>query len=90
MSSDDYDRYHVLDYVLPALVTPMDQGAGLTPLEVILDAIADVNRTDAEALGVPLDARDYGYVMQTLREFFTSETRGFEQLYYIVQNRPRE
>jgi len=90
MSSDDYDRYHVLDYVLPSLVTPMDQGAGLTPLEVILDAVADIHRTDADAVGTPLSAQDYGFVMKTVREFFTSETRGFEQLYYIVQNRPRE
>lgn len=90
MSEDDYDRYHVLDVVLPSLVTPMDQGAGLTPLEVMLDAIADVHRTDASQLGTPLNAQDYGFVMQTVREFLTSETRGFEQLYYIVQNRPRE
>src|SRR5690606_21530955 len=89
MSGDDYDRYHVLDYVLPALVTPMNGGAGVTPLEVIVDAIADIHRVDA-ALAVPLDAEDYRYVMKTLRDFFLSEERGLRQLYYIVQNRPQE
>ncbi len=89
LSLDTYDRYHVLDYVLPALVTPLDAGAGLTPLEIIVDAIADIHRVDA-ALAIPLDSDDYKYVMKTVREFFTSEERGFRQLYYIVQNRPKE
>ena len=97
MSSDQYDRYHVLDYVLPALVTPMDNGAGPTPLEVIVDAVADIHRADprmsAMAEGqpyTPLDEQDYLFVMKTIREFFTSDTRGFRQLYYIVQNRPKD
>lgn len=89
MSEDTYDRYHVLDYVLPALVTPLNGGAGVTPLEVIVDAIADIHRVDA-ALAIPLDADDYRYVMKTVREFFISEERGFRQLYYIVRNRPKE
>jgi hypothetical protein len=86
LSSDEYDRYHVMDYLLPALVTPMDGGAGLTPLEVIVDAIADIHRTDA-ALSTPLDADDYRFVMKTLREFMASDTRGMRQLYYIVEHR---
>ncbi len=89
MGGDAYDRYHVLDYVLPALVTPMNGGAGVTPLEVIVDALADIHRVDA-ALAIPLDAEDYKYVMSTLREFLVSEERGLRQLYYIVQNRPTE
>ncbi len=88
MSGDSYDRYHVLDQVLPALVTPMDGGKGLTPIEVILDAVADIHRVDA-AKDTPLDEQDYKYVMQTVREFFTNPYRGFEQLYFIVQNRPQ-
>jgi hypothetical protein len=62
---------------------------GLTPIEVIVNAAADVNRDDA-ALSTPLTAADYQTVFRTVREFFTSPTRGFEQLYYIVQNRPHE
>ena len=37
----------------------------------------------------PLNDEDYLFVMQTVREFFVSETRGLQQLYYMVQNRPR-
>jgi PAS domain-containing protein len=83
------DRHRVLDHVMPRLVEPIDGGQGLSPLEIFLDAIADVNRTDA-SLGSPLDERDYRYVFRTLRELMTSETRGFEQLYYIVRHRKRE
>lgn len=86
MSGEAYDRYHVLNHVLPALVTPIDGGAGQTPLEIILDAVAELNRVDA-ALTTPLDEQDYRFVMKTLREFFASDTRGFDQLYTIVRNR---
>ncbi len=91
VSSDRYDRYHVLDYVLPALVTPMDDGQGLTPVEVIMNAIADVERADAsdEAVHTPLGAEDYRLVFKSVREFLTDPSRGFEQLYYIVQHRQR-
>lgn len=89
LTGDTYDRYHVLDYVLPALVTPMSTHRGLTPIEVIVNAVADINRIDATQTG-PLTAADYQTVFRTVREFFASRTRGFEQLYYIVQNRPRE
>ena len=88
MSSDEYDRYHVLDYVLPGLVTPIDGGQGLTPVEIVMEAIADVNRIDADTLSL-LDAEDFRAVFRTVDEFFTSETRGFEQLYYIVEHRKR-
>jgi len=90
MSGVEYDRYHVLDHVLPALVTPLDGGAGQTPLEVFVDALADIHRLDASRDGAPLDPEDYRFVFATMREFFISETRGFEQLYHIVQNRPKE
>ncbi len=85
---DRYDRYHVLDHILPALVTPMNDGTDRSPLEVMIDAIADIHRIDASA-SAPLDESDYGAVMRTLREFMLSETRGMHQLYTIVQNRPR-
>ncbi|MBI4956296.1 MAG: hypothetical protein HY908_30040 [Myxococcales bacterium] len=93
MSSDDYDRYHVLDWVLPALVTPVadpatPNGLGLTPMEIIMNAVADVNRVDA-ATDPPLAPEDFRVILDTVRDFFTSETRGFEQLYYIVKNRSR-
>jgi hypothetical protein len=54
-----------------------------------MDVIADVNRIDA-ASAAPLVAEDYKAVMSTMRDFMGSKTRGMEQLYTIVQNRPRE
>ncbi|HVY48575.1 MAG TPA: hypothetical protein VHB21_21950, partial [Minicystis sp.] len=87
LSGDQYDRYHVLDTVLPAIVTPVD--GGVSPIEVFMDTIADVNRIDASA-GGPLAAEDYRAVWRTMNGFMTDKTRGLEQFYTIIQNRPRE
>jgi hypothetical protein len=92
LTNDDYDPYHVMDHVLKAAVTPMDGGNDRAPLEVFIDAIADIHRIDAdvEASVSPLAAPDYGTIFQSVGGFLTSETRGLEQFYFIVQNRPRE
>lgn len=84
---DDYDRYHVLDTMLPLAVTPMSEGQ-ISPIEILLDTMAEVNRIDASA-SAPLDPLDYKAIMGTTRDFLTSSTRGLEQFYFIVQNRPR-
>lgn len=89
ITDDKFDRYHVLQHVLPALVTPMDGGQGQAPIEVILDVIAEVNRGDSGA-AAPLAPEDYALVFGTVRDFMTDRTRGLEQFYTIVQNRPRE
>ncbi|MFO0762953.1 MAG: hypothetical protein U0359_41340 [Byssovorax sp.] len=90
VTGDKYDRHHALDIVLPKLVTPTDGGE--SPIEVILDTIAEVNRIDAAASvdTVPLDDDDYRAMMGTVEDFLTSNTRGLEQFYFIVQNRPQE
>ncbi|MBK8255783.1 MAG: hypothetical protein IPK82_24340 [Polyangiaceae bacterium] len=89
---DQYDPYHVMDYVLPAAVTPMDDGSNRAPLEIFIDAIADIHRIDAEteSSDSPLETTDYGTIFTSVSQFLTSETRGLEQFYFIVQNRPRE
>jgi hypothetical protein len=87
LTSDDYDPHHLVDRLLPALVTPME--GGLTPIEVFLDAIADVSREDASATS-PLSPSDLSLVMKSGEDLLTSRTRGMEQLYFIVQNRPRD
>jgi len=89
LTGDDYDRYHLLDTVLPALVTPMDGGKSASPIEVFMDTIADVNRLDAEKSD-PLDTEDYKAILGTVHDFMTSETRGLEQFYTIMAKRPRE
>lgn len=87
---DEYDPYHVMDHVLPAAVTPMDGGADRAPLEIIIDAIADIHRIDAEAEATnnPLGTDDYAAMFTTVHDFLTDDTRGLEQFYFIVQHRP--
>lgn len=87
---DEYDPYHVMDHVLPAAVTPMDDGSDRAPLEIILDAISDIHRIDAEAEAAdsPLGTADYATIFTNVHDFLTDDTRGLEQFYFIVQNRP--
>jgi hypothetical protein len=88
-----YDKYHVLDHVLANLVRPIydDVGnpVGLSPIEIFIDTIADVNRIDASVQG-PLEPEDYRYVMGAVRDFFMDDRRGLEQFYTIIEKRPRE
>lgn len=86
---DKYDPYHVMDHVLPLLVSPMDDGRGLAPIEIFMDVIADVNRVDAADTG-PMASDDYQGVMSTMTGFMTDQTRGLEQLYTIIQRRPKQ
>jgi len=90
LNGEEYDTYHVMDHVLPNLVTPMNGGNGPSPLEVIMDAVAEVSRIDSAAAEGPLSPPDYETIFRSARDFLTSETRGLEQIYTIVQKRPRE
>jgi hypothetical protein len=88
LTDDTYDRYHVVDQILPLVVTPMDGGTNVSPIEIFMDVIADVNRIDASSQG-PFAADDYQGVMHTMNGFMTDQTRGIEQLYTIIQKRPQ-
>src|SRR5690606_10081330 len=89
---DEYDRYHVMDVALPNLVRPLTdedgQVIGASPLEIIMDAVADVHRIDASS-DAPNQAEDYEAIMGTVRDFLVDDTRGFEQFYTIIRKRPR-
>ncbi len=92
LSGDEYDRYHVMDHVLRNLVTPMpdDNGnPGLSPIELYMEVIAEVHRADPTDPFAPLDPTDYGYIMNVMHDFMSSETRGLEQIYAIVKRRKR-
>ena len=85
-----YDQYRILDRILKNLVTPMDPNnpQSMTPIEVFLDTVAEVNRVDASApVDEPLTAQDYAYVFGTVRDFLTSNRRGLEQFYEIIKHR---
>ncbi|MFO0548670.1 MAG: hypothetical protein U0271_09795 [Polyangiaceae bacterium] len=93
LSSDEYDRYHVLDTVLGNLVRPLpgdDGQPGLSPLEVMMETISEVNREDPTDPIAPLDSTDYGNIMNVVRDFMLSKTRGLEQIYDIVRKRKRK
>ncbi|HRI63155.1 MAG TPA: hypothetical protein PK156_02930 [Polyangium sp.] len=90
LTSDQYDKYHVMDHVLPNLVTPMRGGKGPTPLEIIMDTVAEVDRIDASKPTAPQLPNDYEAIFRATRDFLVSDTRGLEQIYTIVQKRPRE
>ena len=79
------DRYHVLDTILPNLVTPKVEGTR-APLEVLIDVATDINRIDSSSQE-PLSGDDYRATFKTVDSFLRSETRGMEQFYYIVRER---
>jgi hypothetical protein len=61
---------------------------GETPLEIILDTIAEVNRAaPGKDLGSSLKADDLRAVLRESRDFLSSERHGLERLYDIIQAR---
>jgi hypothetical protein len=63
---------------------------GKTPIEVLIDIIADVNREDPELAANTdgserLSKPDYEKIADSTLEFLTSRTRGLEQFYEIVR-----
>jgi hypothetical protein len=58
------------------------------PMEVIFDAIAEVNRADpALPPQTPLTREDNRRIFDQLRQFMLDEERGLERLYRVVQGR---
>lgn len=82
-----FDRYHVLDHILPNLTKPIyEDRPSKTALEVFVDVTADVHRYDSSEDG-PLSAEDYKVIGQSMRDFLISPNRGMEQLYTVVRDR---
>jgi hypothetical protein len=76
-----------MNYVLPNLVTPMENGTNLSPIEIILEVISEVNRRHAKS-PAPRESGDYEGITGTVKAFMTDDTRGLEQIYTILQRRP--
>lgn len=73
--------------LLRAFATPHGTH-GETPLEVILDVIAEVNRTQpGKDDGTPLSGPDLRAVLRESSQFLSSERHGIERLYDIIQSR---
>jgi hypothetical protein len=86
--ANELDPNEVMNVALARLVTPMTGANGQpsdTPLEVIIDTIADVNRA-APGTSVKLAGTDYANMANEIGEFLLDGTRGLEQFYAIVRN----
>ena len=58
-----------------------------TPLETILDVIGEVNRADPTTPNGVITDEDVQRVLLETQSFLTSDTRGLERLFDVVQNR---
>jgi hypothetical protein len=83
----ELDPNQVLSFALQRLVTPMQTADGQTagtPLETIMDVIADVNRTAPDQTD-KLAATDYASIADNVSDFLLNKERGLEQFYAIVR-----
>lgn len=84
----EIDPNQVLAVALGHLVTPVKDGdfKGQTPLEVIMDVIADVNRVDpSQPYEGTLAKEDYASVGENVVDFLTNKERGLEQFYEVIR-----
>jgi hypothetical protein len=77
------DPNRVISVLLGGLVTPMGADS-LTPVEVLMNGIADVNRADPSKT-TKFAGTDYGNVSNEMSQFFLDPTRGLEQLYAVIR-----
>ncbi len=87
--SREIDPNQVVTVVLGKLVTPIPNGPqkGKTPLEVVIDTIAEVNRLDpARAPEEKLSNGDYRNISENVSDFLLNKERGLEQFYEVVRN----
>jgi hypothetical protein len=87
--AEELDPNQVLTVALANVVTPMTGADGKptsTPLEVIMDVIADVNRADPTPdATVKLQASDYQTIADNVSQFLLDQQRGLEQFYAVVR-----
>ena len=84
----EIDEERVLQLVLGNLVA-LEAGASETPVEALIDASAEVYRTEPGAGGA-MNVEDYRAVLGQTVQFLDNEHNGLERLYRIVQNRELE
>jgi hypothetical protein len=85
----EVDSNQVLAAILGRVVTPIKDGSfnGQTPLEVIIDVIADVNRVDpTQKYDGTLRQADYANMSQNVVQFLSDPQNGLEQFYEVVRN----
>lgn len=82
----DVDERRTLAAVLRNLVALPASRDGETPLETVVDVVAEVNRVEP-GLGTNLSADDHRAVLRSVDEFLTDPDRGLERIYRVVQSR---
>ncbi|AKU99370.1 hypothetical protein AKJ09_06034 [Labilithrix luteola] len=86
--SREIDPNQVLSLALANLVTPINDGdfKGQSPLEVIIDVVADVNRVDpTQPYEGTLAKDDYSNVTENVVDFLMNKERGLEQFYEVIR-----
>jgi hypothetical protein len=75
----------VLSRLLKNAVLPDSRKQNLAPIEILIDAIADVNRADPSLpSSAPHDADDVRAVFAHLHSFLGDPDRGLERLYSVI------
>jgi hypothetical protein len=82
----DVDDERTLRTLLQNAVQIPSEGDEVTPLETILDVIAEVNRATPNE-GSSLRADDYRSVLGNVTDYMLDERRGLERLTAVVQQR---
>ncbi len=82
---NEVDERRVLEEIMANMVA-LPPGDEETPIEVLLDVIGEVNRADPGA-GTRMTSEDYRSTFGHAHELLTSETRGFERLYQVIEDR---
>ncbi len=90
--SAEIDPDLALRAVLQNLVTPMTREPGQpTPLEIVLDVVADVNRASPEVVPAgtapspKLEAVDYANIALEVSSFCEDKASGLEQVYEVIR-----
>jgi hypothetical protein len=81
--AEEFDPNQAIPVVLKNMVTPMGDGQ-LSPVEVMIDAIADVNRAQPQDTS-KLAPADYANMAKELSEFMLDPASGLEQVYLVVR-----
>ncbi len=88
----EVDPNQVLAVALGNLLRPIKDGElkGQSPLDVLVDVVADVNRVDpTQTYTGKLAKTDYDSVSRNVVEFLSDKERGLEQFYEVIRNGTR-
>jgi hypothetical protein len=82
---DEIDPNRTFATVLSNLVTPAS-ATQLSPIEALIDAIADVNRANpGVTFTTKLDGGDYASIGAELSDFLENQESGLEQVYDVIR-----